>query len=249
MAEQLPGRPCADVKNMYHSLVRSGKIARSDKPRRSKLQPLPPPPPQFERTRYTRSRPSSKRQKTEMSQWNSNSNIYESKQFRKSGIPLVVAAPAFCSPNTRNAARVLMSLDASSNSNSATVNSDDPSQKPLNKENDDTLSTPTEHFFCKVYSVSFNSQSNNDDSSTEQPQQLIGFATLPSAHLTFSEARAVLQKDLAHKQLQQHAWRFCVPGQGTLSTEQEETLRVNFLVTREELGTVSAPLTVTIEVE
>ena len=157
MAEQLPGRPCADVKNMYHSLVRSGKIARSDKPRRSKLQPvpLPPPPPLFERTRYTRSRPSSKRQKTEMSQWNNSNNI-ESKQFRKSGIPLVVAAPAFCSPNTRNAARVLMSLDASSSNNTtSTVNNSDPSQKPLNKENDDALSTPSEHFFCKVYSVSF----------------------------------------------------------------------------------------------
>ena len=96
--------------------------------------------------------------------------------------------------------------------------------------------------------MSHSSQSNNDDSSTEQEQQLIGFATLPSAHVTFSEARAVLQKDLAHKQLQQHAWRFVVPGQGTLSTDQEETLRVDFLVTREELGTVSAPLTVTIEV-
>ena len=47
---------------------------------------------------------------------------------------------------------------------------------------------------------------------------------------------------------QEGDWYFSLPGQGTLAIDQEDKLRLDFLVTPDQLGTVSAPLIVSIEV-
>ena len=209
------------------------------------------------------------------------------KMYRKSGIPLV-AAPPFASPNTTNAARVLMSLDVTYNSTWPDATMDVTTESSMDKHPyshchwehaDDgctvvsalppcTIEEPaasqpvdtsaTENVCCQVQWV------RRDTSCCSAPQ-LLSFATLPSTHLTFAQARTVLQTELAHKlvllllpnkqqqqstetqQQSQQQWCFIVPGQGRLTPDQETKLRVDFLVTPDALGTVSAPLPVTIE--
>jgi len=271
MAEKLPGRPCADIKNMYHSLVRSGKIERNEKPRRAQQQQQST---KTTNSAATATKTTNKRKKnTEKA--GAESKEQPKKKFRKSGIPLLVAAPApFCSPNTTNAARVLMSLDACTNSAwpvepdtttelisaststgttetetiTTTFANDSKPQlllldKPPALESTTALSSscwvdePTENVFCRVHLSSNNTPK----------QEFLGCATLPCTHLTFAQARGILQSELLDTTTTISAeWQFCVPGQGLLSRDQECHLSLNFLVTPETVGTVSAPLQVVV---
>lgn len=108
MADKLTGRPCADVKNMYHSLVRSGKI----KPTGSDHRPR-------SNGKRTESQRNHVRKNILPTQTTSDNvpQTTQKKKYRKSGIPLELA-PSITSatPNTFKAARVLMSLDVAQSS-------------------------------------------------------------------------------------------------------------------------------------
>ena len=304
MAEKLPGRPCADIKNMYHSLMRSGKIVKSDRPRpvdrtrsRGHQQPLVgqqhrqrPEPSQFStapvdgtKKRKATTHPTNDRASSPASGEQLHSSTSQEERpktkYRPSGIPLV-AAPPFASPNTTNAARVLMSLDVTSNStwpgatsnvttdssmdkhpiydcctsspcdnNGCTVASALPCTTSMDDDHAGSLlmndfNNSTENVVCKVYIHKAENHNNANATAGPPPPQLLGFATLPSTHLTFAQARTVLQTELALAP--QNQWSFTVPGQGRLTLDQESKLHVDFLVTPDALGTVSAPLPVII---
>jgi len=258
---------------MYHSLVRSGKIKRNndDKPRaldRSRL-------------RHETQQQQTSESSTAVADNHNKRKVIKSspepkkKKYRKSGIPL--EAPPFASPNTINAARVLMSVTSNSitwpEQTSDVTTESTTMDKHLLLDKDESNSTtsstvsalpttidhavpePDSNTVCIVHIVNNNYYSSKEEDVEQQPQQLDGFVTLPSTCLTFAQARKVLQTELLAQQQQRlrqtlptEDWSFTVPGQGRLTTEQEGKLRIDFLVTPETLGTAFSPLHVTIQV-